>query len=139
MNSKKPYLLSAFYGWICDNNLTPYILVDVSDVDFNLPFDDLEDNKIVLNISPSAVADLDLSNDFINFKARFEGMNMNVCFPVDAVLAIYAKENGQGMFFQEEGMENKIDLGPVSNIELDENEVKKEDKKKKGSHLKVIK
>jgi stringent starvation protein B len=135
MNSNRPYLLRALYDWICDNHLTPYLLVDASGDDLEIPFDFVEDNKIVLNISPSAVRDLDLSNDYINFKARFSGKSMNVYFPVEAVLAIYANENGRGMIFQEEEQEIKTDDKSVSNSATE----KKEDKKKKKSHLKIVK
>jgi stringent starvation protein B len=135
MNSNRPYLLRALYDWICDNHLTPYLLVDASGDDLSIPYDFVEDNKIVLNISSSAVRDLDLSNDYINFKARFSGQSMNVYFPVEAVLAIYANENGRGMIFQEEEQEIKTDKKSVSNSEPE----KKEVKKKKGSHLKVVK
>lgn len=135
MKSNRPYLLRALYDWICDNHLTPYLLVDASGEDLNVPFDFVEDNKIVLNISASAVRDLDLSNDYISFKARFSGKSMNVYFPVEAVLAIYAHENGRGMIFQEEDQEVKKDENMVSNSDSEE----KADKKKKGSHLKIVK
>jgi stringent starvation protein B len=135
MTSNRPYLLRALYDWICDNHLTPYLLVDATGDDLSIPFDFVEDNRIILNISPSAVRDLDLSNDYINFKARFSGQSMNVYFPVGAVLAIYANENGRGMIFQEEDQELETDKESVSNSEPK----KKEDKKKKGPHLKVVK
>lgn len=135
MNSNKPYLVRALYDWICDNHLTPYLLVDASGEDLSLPFDFVDDNKIILNISASAVRDLDLSNDYINFKARFSGKSMNVYFPVGAVLAIYANENGRGMTFLEEEQEVKANQNSVSNSEPE----KKEVKKKKGSHLKIVK
>ena len=105
MTSNRPYLLRALYDWICDNHLTPYVLVDATVDDLNIPHEFVEDGRIVLNVSPSAVRDLDLSNDYINFKARFSGQSMNVYFPNDAVLAIYAKENGRGMIFPEEEQE----------------------------------
>jgi stringent starvation protein B len=135
MNSNRPYLLRALYDWICDNHLTPYLLVDASGGDISVPNDFVEDNKIVLNIAPSAVRDLDLSNDYINFKARFSGKSMNVYFPIGAVLAIYANENGRGMVFQEEQQEVNVDKETVSNSEPE----KKAVKKKKGSHLKIVK
>ena len=135
MNSNRPYLLRALYDWICDNHLTPYLLVDASGDDLSIPNDFVEDNKIVLNLSPSAVRDLDLSNDYINFKARFSGKSMNVYFPVTAVLAIYANENGRGMVFQEEQQDANLDEESVSNSEPK----KKELKKKKTSHLKIVK
>jgi len=139
MTSNRPYLLRALYDWICDNHLTPYLLVDASGDDLSIPYDFVEDNKIVLNLSPSAVRDLDLSNDYINFKARFSGKSMNVYFPVGAVLAIYANENGYGMFFQEDQQKVAVDKESVSNSEPVKKEEKKEEKKKKGSHLKIVK
>ena len=137
MNSSRPYLLRALYDWISDNNLTPYLLVDASGNDLNIPHEFVEDDKIILNIAPSAVRDLDLSNDYINFKARFSGKSMNVYFPNEAVLAIYAKENGRGMIFPEE--EQQVETGDesVSNTEPEKKESKK--KKKKRSHLKIVK
>ena len=141
MTSNRPYLLRALYDWICDNHLTPYLLVDATGDDLNIPHEFVEDDKIVLNISPSAVRDLDLSNDYINFKARFSGKSMNVYFPNESVQAIYAKENGRGMIFPEEDQEVAEGDDSVSNTEPEEVKDKKEDKKKKKdrSHLKVIK
>jgi stringent starvation protein B len=140
MNSNRPYLLRALYDWICDNHLTPYVLVDASGDDLNIPHEFVEDGKIVLNISPSAVRDLDLSNDYINFKARFSGKSMNVYFANAAVLAIYAKENGRGMIFPEEDQEVAEADDSESNAEAVKPVEKKEEKKKKDrSHLKVIK
>ncbi|MBL1142912.1 MAG: ClpXP protease specificity-enhancing factor [Proteobacteria bacterium] len=135
MTSNRPYLLRALYDWICDNHLTPYLLIDASGDDLSIPYDFVKDNKIVLNISSSAVRDLDLNNDYISFKARFSGRSMNVYFPVEAVLAIYANENGRGMVFQEEEQEVKKENESVSNSEA----VKKETKKKKTPHLKIVK
>lgn len=135
MTPNRPYLLRGLYDWICDNHLTPYLLVDATGDELSIPFEFVEDGKIVLNISPNAVRDLDLSNDYINFKARFSGQSMNVYFPVNAVLAIYAKENGRGMIFQEEeqelGNKNELAPGPI--------EDKKEPEKTKAPHLRVIK
>jgi stringent starvation protein B len=137
MISNRPYLLRALYDWICDNQLTPYVLVCATGDDLNIPHEFVEDGKIVLNISPSAVRDLDLCNDCINFKARFSGRSMNVYFPNQAVLAIYAKENGRGMVFPEKGIDLSDELSSDSEVEQP---VKKEEEKKKDrSHLKVIK
>ena len=135
MNSNRPYLLRALYDWICDNHLTPYLLVDATGDDLSIPFDFVEDGKIILNVSPSAVRDLDLSNDYINFKARFSGQSMNIYFPVNAVLAIYAKENGRGMIFQEEEEETETNTESVTTPV----EEKKEPQKNKAPHLKVVK
>lgn len=138
MTSNRPYLLRALYDWICDNHLTPYLLVDAAGDDLNIPHEFVEDGKIVLNISASAVRDLDLSNDYINFKARFSGQSMNVYFPNESVQAIYAKENGKGMVFPEEEIDSSDDL--ISDPEPNKpDDKKKEEKKKDRSHLKVIK
>lgn len=140
MTSNRPYLLRALYDWICDNHLTPYLLVDATGDDLNIPHEFVEDGKIVLNISPSAVRDLDLSNDYINFKARFSGKSMNVYFPNESVQAIYAKENGRGMIFPEEDQEVTKGDDAISNSGPEKVVEKKEEKKKKDrSHLKVIK
>lgn len=135
MTPNRPYLLRGLYDWICDNHLTPYLLVDATGDDLSIPFEFVEDGKIILNVSPSAVRDLDLSNDYINFKARFSGQSMNVYFPVNAVLAIYAKENGRGMIFQEE--EQETDTANESISPATQN--KKEPEKNKAPHLKVVK
>ena len=99
MTSNKPYLLRAFYEWIVDNDLTPYILVDTSGKDVVVPEQFISENKITLNIAPRAVAELDVGNAFVMFNARFNGSPMQVEFPVESVLAIYARENEQGMVF----------------------------------------
>ena len=109
-------------------------MVDTSGGDLNVPADFVEDDRIVLNVSPGAVRDLDLGNDHISFKARFSGKSMDVYFPIAAVLAIYARENGRGMIFPEEEQE-EIE----SNSDSVSNSDEKKGKKKKGAHLKVIK
>lgn len=102
MTSSRPYLIRAIYQWIVDNGLTPYILVDASDEEMMIPRQYVEDGKIVLNIAPMAIRSLTLGNDEITFNARFGGQPMDVVIPVSQVLATYARENGQGMMFQDE-------------------------------------
>ncbi|MBI1422737.1 MAG: ClpXP protease specificity-enhancing factor [Gammaproteobacteria bacterium] len=101
LTSSQPYLLRAIYEWIVDNSMTPYILVDASNDDVQVPRQFVENGKIVLNIAPRAVNNLQLSNEQVLFDARFSGQPMQVALPMRAVLAIYAKENGQGMVFNE--------------------------------------
>lgn len=101
MSSSRPYLLRALYEWIVDNGATPQILVDASVEGLQVPEGVLSGDKIVLNISPGAVRDLDMDNDFVSFVARFSGLSHGVIVPVDAILAVYARENGQGMMFPE--------------------------------------
>ena len=102
MTSLKPYLIRSIYEWIIDNELTPHLLVDAENSNAVLPIQLIEDGKIVLNIRPQAIQGLILGNNEIKFSARFSGKPMNIVAPVAAVLAIYAKENGKGMIFDQE-------------------------------------
>jgi len=99
MTSSRPYLIRAIYEWIIDNEMTPYLLVNDNHADIVVPREFIEDGKIVLNISPSAVQNLKLGNEDIIFSARFSGQPMQVYVPLECASALYAKENGQGMVF----------------------------------------
>lgn len=99
MTSNRPYLIRALYEWIGDNGLTPYLMVDASAPGVRVPPQTVKDGRVVLNIAARAVTRLELANDVISFQARFSGVPMLVLVPVDAVLAVYAMENGQGMLF----------------------------------------
>ncbi len=101
LTPSQPYLLRAIYEWIVDNELTPYLLVDASNDDVQVPRQYVENGKIVLNIAPRAVNNLVLNNEAVEFNARFSGRPMDVSLPTKSVLAIYAKENGQGMVFND--------------------------------------
>jgi stringent starvation protein B len=103
MTSHRPYLLRALYEWIADNGMTPHLLVDASRPGVRVPAHTVQDGKVVLNIAARAVAHLDMDNDAVAFTARFGGVSHAVIVPVDAVLAIYARETGQGMALPEEG------------------------------------
>lgn len=96
--STRPYLIRAIHEWCCDNDLTPHITVTV-DVSVQVPMEYVRDSEIVLNIGLAATTGLELGNDYISFKARFGGVAREVMVPVDHVLAIFARENGQGMAF----------------------------------------
>jgi stringent starvation protein B len=102
MTSSRPYLIRALYQWIVDNGVTPYILVDAAFDGVDVPSQYIQDNKIVLNIAPMAVRSLTLGDGEITFNARFSGQPTDIYVPTEAVLAIYARENGQGMMFTEE-------------------------------------
>jgi stringent starvation protein B len=97
MTSNRPYLLRAIYEWIVDNGLTPYLLVDAHAEGVQVPPSAVKDGRVVLNIAPRAVAQLQLGNREVAFMARFGGVGHAVSVPVAAVLAIYAQETGQGM------------------------------------------
>ena len=96
--STRPYLIRALYEWCTDNGLTPYVAVSVDD-SVHVPREYVKNNEIVLNISFDATSSLNLSNDFIEFKARFAGSSRDIMVPMERVIAIYARENGQGMAF----------------------------------------
>jgi len=102
MTSSRPYLIRALYQWIVDNGVTPYILVDAAAEGVAVPAQYIQDNKIVLNIAPMAVRSLTLGDGEITFNARFSGKSTDIYVPTEAVLAIYARENGQGMMFTDE-------------------------------------
>ena len=96
--STRPYLLRALHDWCTDNGFTPYLAVFV-DGSVQVPMEYVKNNEIVLNVGFEATSGLKLGNDFIEFKARFGGSSREIVVPVDHVVAIYARENGQGMAF----------------------------------------
>ncbi len=96
--STRPYLVRALHDWCTDNGFTPYVAVFVDDT-VHVPMEYVKNNEIVLNIGFEATTALKLGNDFIEFKARFGGSSRDILVPVDHVIAIYARENGQGMAF----------------------------------------
>ena len=96
--STRPYLIRALYEWCTDNGLTPHVVIRV-DGSVQVPLEYVKDGEIVLNISYDATSALQLGNDYIEFKARFGGQPRDIVVPVGRVVAIYARENGQGMAF----------------------------------------
>ncbi len=102
MKPRRPYLLRAMHEWISDSGCTPHVVVDAGVTGVEVPRQFVQDGKIVLNLSWSATAQLKLGNDELTFSGRFGGTPMSVRIPVAAVLAIYARETGQGMIFTDE-------------------------------------
>jgi len=100
--SRRPYLLRAMHEWISDSGHTPHLVVDAGVAGVDVPRQFVKDGKIVLNVSWSATAQLKLGNEEITFSGRFGGASMMVFVPVNAVLAIYARETGQGMIFSDD-------------------------------------
>ncbi|NBW52006.1 MAG: ClpXP protease specificity-enhancing factor, partial [Betaproteobacteria bacterium] len=96
--STRPYLIRALYEWCTDNGFTPFIAVQVDET-VRVPMEFVKDGEIVLNVSFDATSALKLGNDYIEFKGRFGGVARDILVPVTRVLAIYARENGQGMAF----------------------------------------
>jgi stringent starvation protein B len=101
MTSSRPYLMRAIYEWIVDNSLTPYLLVNASEPDVQVPAEHVNNGKIILNVDPNAVQNLEMSGNQVSFNARFGGKPTQVRLPVSAALAIYARENGRGMVFND--------------------------------------
>ena len=99
MTSSKPYLIRGLYQWLLDNQVTPYILVDTSNDEVMVPQGIATDGKVVLNLSPSAIDRLEMTNDYLSFSARFNGVAQEIYCPIASILAIYAQENGEGMMF----------------------------------------
>jgi stringent starvation protein B len=96
--STRPYLIRALYDWCSENGFTPYVAVKV-DASVQVPREYVQGGEIVLNVSMDATSSLKLGNDFIEFKARFGGKPREIMVPIHRVMAIYARENGQGMAF----------------------------------------
>ncbi|URL60281.1 MULTISPECIES: ClpXP protease specificity-enhancing factor [Luteibacter] len=146
MTSNRPYLLRAIYDWISDNGLTPYVLVDAAKPGVKVPAHVVKNGQVVLNLAMRAVGNLDLGNDRIAFQARFSGVSQSIVIPVQAVLALYAQENGQGMMFPADENDALPSNGPEAADEANEaNETPPnvggdDDRPKRGApHLRVVK
>jgi stringent starvation protein B len=149
MTPNKPYLIRAFYEWIVDNNLTPYLVVNASIQGCKVPTQHIQNGQIVLNILPSAVGNMLMGNELITFNARFGGKPFALTVPIKAVLAIYARENGAGTMFDAEEdtddehhhLEAVVDSEATDNDDPTppDNEPTDPNKGKKTSHLRVVK
>ncbi|MFT2092043.1 ClpXP protease specificity-enhancing factor [Paraglaciecola sp. 2405UD69-4] len=133
MTANQPYLLRAFYEWIVDNNLTPYIVVDAHYPGTQVPQEFVQDGQIVLNVSPASTGKLHLGLEEVSFEARFGGVPRSLSIPCPAVLAIYAKENGAGTVFT---VEDSLD---TKDIEKPEEPAPKPQPKKGKPTLTVVK
>ena len=119
MTSHRPYLLRALYEWIADNDMTPHLLVDATREGVQVPMHAVSEGKIVLNVAQQAVSGLEMTNDRIRFSARFGGVSQSVSVPVPAVVAIYARETGQGMVLPEETGEETSHSGVMPEARKD--------------------
>jgi stringent starvation protein B len=102
MLSNRPYLVRAFYQWIVDSGFTPILVVDATNPRCKIPQHFAEAGELVLNVAPAAVLDLHISNTEIEFRASFSGVSHYISAPIGSVLAIYAEENGEGLFLDAE-------------------------------------
>ncbi|HHE8876701.1 TPA: ClpXP protease specificity-enhancing factor [Haemophilus influenzae] len=142
---KRPYLLRAYYDWLVDNSFTPYLVVDATYLGVNVPVEYVKDGQIVLNLSASATGNLQLTNDFIQFNARFKGVSRELYIPMGAALAIYARENGDGVMFEPEEIYDELNIEPDTEqstgfYEAVDKPKKREEKKKTKSvsHLRIV-
>jgi stringent starvation protein B len=128
--SNKPYLIRALHQWCSDNGFTPFMVVFV-DSTVEVPVEFVKNDEIILNLSTEACHQLQMENDYISFQARFGGVPRKILVPITHVLAIYARENGQGMSFPFDG---------IQSIGAGTNETKpKERSNSSRSFLKVVK
>ena len=142
MTSHRPYLLRALYEWISDNGMTPHLLVDATRPGVRVPAHTVNDGKVVLNIAARAVAHLSMDNDAVAFTARFAGVSHAVIVPVGAVLAIYARETGQGMALPpEDGTPGGPEATPLPGSPNDGDTPPDDggEPPKRGGHLRIVK
>ncbi|BBN58918.1 ClpXP protease specificity-enhancing factor [Hydrogenovibrio marinus] len=141
MISNRPYLIRAMFQWIVDNHWTPHVQVDVNYPGVVVPQQYVQEGMIVLNIHPDAVRELQMDNHLFRFKARFQGVEQQIFFSPDAVLAIFARENGQGMPFPPEAYPEETEDNAVEDVSemTESNAVDKPKKASKKPHLTIVK
>jgi len=108
MTPKRPYLFRSMYEWLCDNDTTPYLVVDATVEGVIVPTEHVSDGQIVLNLAPHAIGYINIEDHGVAFSARFNGKSMDLYAPMSAVIALYAKENGEGMVFPPEHFEQAV-------------------------------
>jgi stringent starvation protein B len=116
MHSSRPYFLRATHEWLVDNHMTPHVMVDAVYPGVSVPQQYVKEGKIILNIAPDAVSNLSMVNDWVTFDARFSGVKHQIRLPIMAISAIYAVENGRGMVFEQEALDDDL---PPDNAPLD--------------------
>lgn len=138
--SRRPYLIRALYDWVLDNDLTPHLLVaaDAPGVDVPRRFV-TDEGRITINVSPSAVRGLTLGNDWITFSARFSGRSHDISIPPGSVLALYARENGEGMLFGEVEIPPQPEPEGSDSADRTEHADPATGSKQRPPHLRVIK
>jgi stringent starvation protein B len=142
MTSTKPYLMRAIFDWAEDNGFTPQVLVNAEAEGVEVPVAHVVDGQIVLNISSSAVQLHVMDNECISFSARFSGIEQDIFLPIDSILAIFARENSQGIFFEDMDDDEGLDPEPSgpTRIPSKPTTLKTKTKPKRDtSHLKIIK
>ena len=140
MSSTRPYFLRAIYDWIVDNDATPFLVVDAQVADVLVPREHVKDGEITLNIAPQAVAQLQMNNHAVDFSARFNGRSQAIHVPMEAVLGIFAQENGQGMAFPPEEVFESDEHDVMETGRMIDDEPPTPPKPKRSrAHLQVVK
>ncbi|RZA17820.1 MAG: ClpXP protease specificity-enhancing factor [Lysobacteraceae bacterium] len=147
MSSHRPYLLRALYEWVVDNGMTPHVLVDATQPGVRVPAHAVKDGRIVLNIAERAVGGLRMDNDALRFSARFGGVSQSVLVPLPAVIAVYARETGQGMALPDDQHGAAASMATGAATEMDAETPAPDDggpdgpaePPKRGSHLRIVK
>ena len=148
MKPRRPYLLRALYEWILDCDEIPNILVDAEVEGVVVPPEHVQDGQIVLNISPSAVRDLSLGNDFVMCYGRFAGRTFEIILPIESIRAIYGRDSGQGLAFEDEeflpedvkvaeGSQSETTPAPTAKSES-EDTVEEPDAENTGPNLRLV-
>jgi stringent starvation protein B len=133
----KPYMLRALHEWCVDNNLTPHLIIAVN-AQTRVPMAYVKDGEIVLNVNYGATKDLHIDNDSVVFSARFSGVSQNIYVPMSAIRGIFARENGQGVFFEAESEQEDVELSKAD-VDAKVVENKEELIKSKKPILKIVK
>ncbi|MGL4515641.1 ClpXP protease specificity-enhancing factor [Shewanella sp.] len=142
LTPNRPYLLRAYYDWLMDNQLTPHVVVDAFVKGTQVPQQYVKDGQIVLNIAAGAVGNLQISNEFVEFNARFGGVPQQVLLPMASIVAIYARENGAGTVFDMEDaylIEDEPEPGLSVVDTVSPPVAPKDELAKRRSHLTVVK
>lgn len=141
ITSTKPYLLRAIFEWANDNGFTPQVLVNADASGVEVPLNHVVDGQIVLNIGLNAIKLHVMDNECLNFSARFSGVEQDIFLPMDSILAIFARENSQGIFFEEidDGRDPEPDSSERKPVVKPNKKAVEKGQKSKTSHLKIIK
>ena len=138
MKPLRPYLLRALYEWILDSDEVPNILVDTETPGVVVPTEYVQDGQIVLNISPTAVKDLSLGNDYVMCFGRFSGRNFEIVLPIESIRAIYCRDSGQGLAFEDETFEAASEEPAATASPKTDDAEKPKDKNGSGPTLRLV-
>lgn len=147
MTSNRPYLVRAIFDWICDNHLTPFVVARADAEGLKVPPSAIEEGRVLLNLGPSAVTRFEMGHQEISFLARFSGVSHYIVIPIAAVVALYARENGQGMMFPDDlqvavgdaQSDDEAAASVLAGQELAAPTAEEPSPPKRGSHLKIVK